>query len=411
MQWIKTQELLFGQPYNFERLVEFGPSPTLVGMAQRTHKAYYKAADEARGKRREMLCISKDKEALYYSFADAEPEEAAAPAADAPAATPAASAPAPASAAAPAPTSAPAGGAAAAAIPDEPLKATDTLRAILSQKLKKPIAEISPSKAIKDMVGGKSTMQNEIVSSLIEEFATVPERGEELPVEELGAALNVGYSGNLGKYTSGLVSRLVGSKLPGGFNLSSLKSHLNKAWGLGPGRIDGVLLLAITQEPAKRIGSEPEVKTWLDSLVQQYASTAGISLSSGGGGGGSGAAGGTAISSEELDKLRATEHEHARRQIQILQRYLGEDGRSADRQADLVRDELQALQDQLDAIASEHGELYVNGIKPRFDARKVRTFSSHWSWSRQQALSLYYDIIKGKLGLENGRLTSISQDA
>ena len=124
MQWIKTQELLFGQPYNFERLVEFGPSPTLVGMAQRTHKAYYKAADEARGKRREMLCISKDKEALYYSFADAEPEEAAAPAADAPAATPAASAPAPASAAAPAPTSAPAGGAAAAAIPDEPLKAT-----------------------------------------------------------------------------------------------------------------------------------------------------------------------------------------------------------------------------------------------------------------------------------------------
>ncbi|KDN47732.1 hypothetical protein K437DRAFT_273590 [Tilletiaria anomala UBC 951] len=409
VQWIRTQELLFGEPYNFERFVEFGPSPTLVGMAQRTHKAFYKSSDEARGKRRVMLCTSKDKEALYYAFADAEPEADVAPASnDAPAAAPSAAAPAP------APTPAQAApssvGGTAANVPDEPLKAVDTLRAILSQKLKKPIAEISPSKSVKDMVGGKSTMQNEIVSSLIEEFATVPERGEELPVEELGAALNMGYSGTLGKYTSGLVSRLVGSKLPGGFNLSSLKSHLNKAWGLGPSRTDGVLLIAITQEPAKRLGSEPEAKAWLDSLVQAYASTAGISLNQGGSGGGGGGGGGAAISSEELDKLRAQEHEHARRQIQILQRYLGEDGKAGGREAAAVRGELQAAQAQLDAISTEHGELYTNGIKPRFDARKVRTFSSHWSWSRQQALTLYYDIIKGRLGLEEGRLQLVKQD-
>ena len=259
------------------------------------------------------------------------------------------------------------------------------------------------------MVGGKSTMQNEIVSSLIEEFSSVPERGEELPIDELGSALQAGYSGNLGKYTNGLVSRLVGSKLPGGFNLSSLKGHLSKTWGLGAGRIDGVLLVAVTQEPAKRIGSEPEAKAWLDTIAQQYAASAGISLSTGGsGGGGGGGGGGAAISAEELEKLRSTEHDHARRQIQILQRYLGEDARVAGRETDAIRAELEAAQAELDALSAEHGEMYTHGIRPRFDARKVRTFSSHWSWSRQQALSLYYDIIKGRLGVEDGRLTALS---
>ncbi|KAE8239083.1 hypothetical protein A4X06_0g8516, partial [Tilletia controversa] len=56
--------------------------------------------------------------------------------------------------------------AAAASVPDEPLKATDTIRAILAQKLKKPIADIPLSKAIEDMVSDKSTLQNELIGDL-----------------------------------------------------------------------------------------------------------------------------------------------------------------------------------------------------------------------------------------------------
>jgi hypothetical protein len=37
------------------------------------------------------------------------------------------------------------------------------------------------------------------------ESTSAPEKGEELPLEELGAALGLGYSGALGKYTSGLI--------------------------------------------------------------------------------------------------------------------------------------------------------------------------------------------------------------
>lgn len=118
-----------------------------------------------------------------------------------------------------------------------------------------------------------------------------------MPLDELGAALNVGYSGTLGKHTNGLVSRAVGSKLPGGFGLSAVKGYLSKQWGLGTGRTEGALLVAITMEPPKRLGAEPEAKAWLDSVAQTYAQSAGITLSSGAaaGGGGGGGAGGVTI--------------------------------------------------------------------------------------------------------------------
>lgn len=113
-----------------------------------------------------------------------------------------------------------------------------------------------------------------------------------MPLDELGAALNVGYGGSLGKHTNSLVSRMVGSKLPGGFGLSNVKAHLGKQWGLGPGRTDGALLVALTMEPPKRLGTEAEAKAFLDTVAQTYAQSAGISLSTGpaaGSGGGGGA--------------------------------------------------------------------------------------------------------------------------
>ncbi|KAE8181987.1 hypothetical protein CF335_g8768, partial [Tilletia laevis] len=116
VRWIETQDILFSPSYDFERLIEFGPSPTLVGMAQRTHKLKYAKADLARGKRRVMLCHGKDQ-----AFADAE-EDGSATAEQGSA--PETSAPGPAAVAAPSPTPivsvSPA--AAAASVPGEPLR-------------------------------------------------------------------------------------------------------------------------------------------------------------------------------------------------------------------------------------------------------------------------------------------------
>ena len=296
------------------------------------------------------------------------------------------------------------GGGAPAAVPDEPLKAVDTLRAIIAQKLKKQIPDVPLGKSIKDLVGGKSTLQNEILGDLQGEFSSAPEKGEELPLSELGAALNQGYPGTLGKYTTGLVSRMVGAKMPGGFGLAAVKGHLNKAHGLGPGRTDGALLVALTKEPEKRLGSEAEAKAWLDGVAAAYASQAGISLgAAGGGGGGGGMMGGMMVDTEALDKLQAKQDTFVEQQVEVFLRYLGKDSRDGHRLADLQKAEVAALQSQLDAISREHGEAYVQGIQPVFTPLKARHFNSSWNWVRQDALTMWMDILFG-------RLTTVDRD-
>ncbi|KIJ51487.1 hypothetical protein M422DRAFT_203704 [Sphaerobolus stellatus SS14] len=402
VRWIETQDRLFKE-YNFERLIELGPGPTLTGMATRTLKTKYEALDDSAGRTRAIFCHSKHPKEIYYLFED----ESEAPSADAASEETSASAAAVSAPVAAMPVAAAAASAAGpvAAIADEPLKAVDTLRTIVAQKLKKKFDEISLSKSIKDLVGGKSTLQNEILGDLQLEFTSAPEKGEELPLEELGSALSSGYSGALGKHTSGLISRLVGGKMPGGFNLTSIKSHLSKTWGLGPARADGLLLLGLTHEPAKRLSSEVEAKAWLDSMAALYAKQQGISLSSGsGGGGGAGAgSGGPVINSEEFIKFQAEQERFAAQQVEVYMRYLNKDSRAGEQAFASAKEEVAALQAKLDSIAREHGDTYTEGIQPIFEPLKARHFDSSWNWVRQDALLMFYDII-------HGRLTAVDRD-
>ena len=107
----------------------------------------------------------------------------------------------------------------------------------------------------------------------------------------------------------------------GDFNLSAIKAYLSKTWGLGPLRSKGVLLLGLMVEPPKRLGSEAEAKTWLDTVIAAYAQQAGISLSSGTAPGG-GSGGGAVINSEEFIKFQAEQHEFARHQVELYMHYL-----------------------------------------------------------------------------------------
>lgn len=67
------------------------------------------------------------------------------------------------------------------------------------------------------------------------------------------------------------MSRTIGGKMPGGFNISSAKFHLSKTQGLGHQRADTVLLNATTIEPTKCLSSEAEGKAWLYAAAQVYA--------------------------------------------------------------------------------------------------------------------------------------------
>ncbi|KAK9365441.1 3-oxoacyl-reductase [Lipomyces kononenkoae] len=404
VRWIETQDVIF-QEFNSERLVEIGPSPTLAGMAQRTLKAKYESYDAALSLQRQVLCYSKDAKEIYYT-PDPVAETASEPAA---AAAPAASAAAPVAAAAAPVAAAAAPSGPVAAVADEPVKAVDVLRSIVAQKLKKPFDQVPLSKAIKDLVGGKSTLQNEILGDLGKEFGSAPEKAEETPLEELGAAIQgAGFNGQLGKQSSSLIGRLVASKMPGGFNLTSTRKYLQDRWGLGPGRQDGLLLLAITVEPPARLAAEPDAKKYLDEIAAKYAAHAGISLSSGGGDGGAGGAAGGAIAidSAAFEELTKDQTHLVRQQMELFAKYLKVDLRAGDKLFVDEQDASGELRKELDLWTAEHGDFYATGIVPSFSPLKARVYDSSWNWARQDALTMYYDIIFGRLSVIDREIVS-----
>lgn len=245
---------------------------------------------------------------------------------------------------------------------------------------------------------GKSTLQNEILGDLGKEFGSTPEKPEDTPLDELGAAMQATFNGQLGKQSSSLVARMVSSKMPGGFNITSVRKHLEARWGLAQGRQDGVLLLALTNEPAARLGSESDAKAWLDDVSNKYAAHVGISLSApSAGSDAGGGAGGMMIDPAALDALTLEQRLYMQQQLEITAKYLKHDLRAGDKQVALVKEASDLLQQKIDLWNAEHGDFYAEGIKPQFTPLKARVYDSSWNWARQDALHMYFDIIFGRL--------------
>ena len=245
---------------------------------------------------------------------------------------------------------------------------------------------------------GKSTLQNEILGDLGKEFGSTPEKPEDTPLDELGAAMQATFNGQLGKQSSSLVARLVSSKMPGGFNITSVRKHLETRWGLASGRQDGVLLLALTMEPPSRLGSENDAKAFLDDVSNKYAVTAGINLSApSAGGDAGGAGGGMMMDPAAIDALTKDQRALFKQQLELLARYLKMDLKAGDKAFVGSQESQKVLQAQLDLWNVEHGEFYANGIEPSFSQLKARVYDSAWNWARQDALTMYYDIIFGRL--------------
>ncbi|KAJ4138075.1 beta subunit of fatty acid synthetase [Fusarium equiseti] len=394
VRWIETQDVFLGER-TAERVVEIGPADTLGVMAKRTLKSKYEAYDAAKSVQRNILCYNKDAKEIYYDVdpVEEEPEPAAASSSDAPASAPAAAA-APTAAAAPAPPSS----GPVAQVADEPVQAVDIVRALVAQKLKKPLLEIPLSKAIKDLVGGKSTLQNEILGDLGKEFGSTPEKPEDTPLDELGASMQATFDGNLGKQSLSLIARLISSKMPGGFNITAARKYLESRWGLGPGRQDGALLLALTMEPPARLGNEGDAKGFFDSVANKYATNAGISLSTAAAAGpAGGSSGGMMMDPAAIDALTKDQRALFKQQLELLARYLKIDLREGEKAHINSQKSEKVLQAQLDLWTAEHGDFYASGIEPVFTPLKARTYDSSWNWARQDALNMYFDIIFGRL--------------
>lgn len=397
VRWIETQDV-FLKDFNTERVVEIGPSPTLAGMAQRTMKSKYESYDAALSLQRQVLCYAKDAKEIYYTpdpsdlASESKEEETAAPAAASHGAATSASPTVSVVAAVPAGP--------VAEMSDVPAKADLILQVLVAHKLKKPLDSIPMSKTIKDLVGGKSTVQNEILGDLGKEFGNTPDKPEETPLEELAETFQETFSGALGKQSSSLISRLVSSKMPGGFTITVARNYLQTRWGLPSGRQDSVLLIALSQEPASRLGSDADAKSFLDANAQKYASIYSVDLSSASSGGsaaGSSSAGSATIDAAAFDELTKDQKVLARQQLQVLARYLKMDLDGGERKFLKEKDTVAQLQSQLDYLTAELGDYFINGVATSFSRKKARVFDSSWNWARQSLLSLYFEVIHGVL--------------
>ncbi|KAF4131937.1 4'-phosphopantetheinyl transferase domain-containing protein [Phytophthora infestans] len=286
VQWIKTQALLFLKG-DVRRFVEIGPAPTLTNMALRTVKV-----GDFPDVSREILWYQRDREAVHFEeetayisaaeYARGLAAEVAAEdakvAAESALKVEEALAPAPVAApvqvqAAPAPVPA----AAAPSAADAPVSALHVLRVLLAVRLNKELAEIKEETDVKTLCAGKSAVQNEILGDLEKEFGGgVPEGAGEVPLKELVFKFS-GYN-TLGKVTNGLINKVVASKMPGGFTMSSIKEYLGSEKGLGAGRMESVLAHSLLLAPQTRFKSDADARKWLDESVSGYASFAGISL-------------------------------------------------------------------------------------------------------------------------------------
>ncbi|KAJ1342853.1 holo-[acyl-carrier-protein] synthase [Batrachochytrium salamandrivorans] len=371
VRWIETQDLLF-RDYQVERLIEVGPSPVLAGMAARTVKIKYEAYDDAVNQSDPSFALPRI--AARFTMT-------------------------PVAVAAAAPTT-------AGPVPEESVSAKEILYILIANKLKKSLEEIAPTKTIKDLVGGKSTLQNEILGDLGAEFGNVlADKSEELPLGEVATALQGAHSGMLGKTSTTLVNKLVSGKMPGGFGMGQVKAHMTSTHGLGPKRTEAALLHGLVHEPPARLGAEAEARTWLDKVAASYAAKMGISL---GGGSLASAAGGAqsnavTVNSKDFTDLKEKMNKMVRQQLALYAKFLDVDLLEGSRLADASKDANAALQLELDLWHVEHGDAYSEGIHPSFDMVKARIFDSHWNWARQDALQLYYDFVFG-------RITSVDRD-
>ncbi|KAI1106179.1 putative 3-oxoacyl-synthase [Jackrogersella minutella] len=380
VRWSETQSILFDK-VNVEKLVEFGPSPTLLNMAKKTMGQFNLESDSVNGIKRSLLSTSANYDDLRYDIPPpTEPEtiekqKTETGSEPVPEASKHAPDPLVTQAAPPAKADSP--------IPDAPITALDSVKALVASSLKKQASDIKLDDSIKGISGGRSIVQNEIIGDMLEEFGPLADDVENIPLKEFASSIQGTYDGKMKKCLRTRVEKMIGSKMPGSFDLISARSYLSDKWGLASGRQDVVLLSALGQQPAVRLKKDEDAEAFFDTLAQVHLDSAGLSRERS-----------TAMASPQQAMLDSKvvqqlrdEHSLLRRKIAAL---LTEDEETSAPSA--ASDDLTQIQDKLDTYEKELGEDFCNGIKPIFKPGHQRSYDSVWNWSHVDLLDEYYKL-------------------
>ena len=269
--------------------------------------------------------------------------------------------------------------------------------AIVASKLQKPFNSITTSKTVKQLVGGRSTLENEIVGDIAAEISILPERAEETELDVLCAAIQASpsFTGQLKKTTNGLIQRLFNLKMQGSFNVGKARSYMKERWGFLSGRQDAVLLRAAVSQPASRLGSEADTKAYFDGTVQDYAKEVGVLLLP------------SASQTQEIMRQHVLspkvstmieEEKKARRDLKanFLSNLYGVDSEADGKASRQAQEIINSLQKKLDGLYAELGDDFVAGIQPTWSAIKARHYDSSWNWGIQDLFDAFFSILRGE---------------
>lgn len=389
VQWIKTQDVLFGE-MKIEKIVEIGPMAVLSGMAEKTIKAKYAVKDDVLSTKRTIWSFASNRAEIYYESKSSVDTPKHAVQETTKPQTVVVNQPQPNYIASPAVS--------VSSNPPITFEALDALRLSFSVKVKRPFKDIQPTKSIKELSGGKSTLQNELLADLQREFGDsgFPERAEELPIQELAASIQ-NYHKMPRKHTALLLNKLWSSKMPTGFTMSAAKTYLSREYGFNDESVDAVLLFGAGIEPEKRVGGETEAYQWLDSLVKFVGDLKGKSLGKVSAKGANSSSQ-IAISSEELESLKMNQQAFAKAQLEAIAGFLGEnEGDQLRRLIEEKDQQIKTLQAEAAEWIAEHGEEYASGIHSLFTPQKARIYDSSWNWGKQELHILMLEILTKKL--------------
>ncbi|KAH7042798.1 hypothetical protein B0J12DRAFT_629554 [Macrophomina phaseolina] len=405
VRWIETQDCFFAEK-GVERLVEIGPTPTLTNMGKHTIASKYREHDDANAITRKCLSTKLHSNEIYYQAEPVQEQAVADQSRSASTEAVASNTPATPSRAVPEPLppqqTTPLVEV-AEAVADSPIGVADILRSLITVRLRKQDGTLPPLTAsIKDLCGGRSALQNEIIGDLGKEFGSLPESLEDTPLGDLSDQLQLSFNGQLGSVSRSLIGRMVATKLPGGFSMTTVRDYLEKRWRLASGRQDGVLLVALTGQPTSRITADKDGEAFLDTAVAKYASAAGISLSPSVAASSQGGQIKAAyIDEETFASLRKSQDTLSQALLKACAESLEVDLSKDARRIDQLEKAITGYQSELELISVEHGESYVAGIQPQFKSVQLRRFDSYWSWVKQDYLDMAHAVMRGAIEPED----------
>ncbi|KAF5574855.1 3-oxoacyl-synthase [Fusarium subglutinans] len=293
---------------------------------------------------------------------------------------------------------------AATKVDDEVITARDVVVGLVAQKLRKGFGTIDCSKSIKNLVGGRSTLENEIIGDLSSIFSSLPDRAEEMDILELSRTLSTGASmAKLMAACAELTAGIFSQKMPGGFTVADARWHLEEHWGLGIGRQDAVLLRTATEVLPSRLKSNKEATIFLDTITKAYGTEAGLILQPI-------SDVPTSVAAPSLNaKLVNEQHGAGPCPVPTVNPVSLDNIASSHRDAitkaqrslNDVRAEKDALQYQVDVLTAELGNEFIDGITPVWSPRKIRKYESCWNWALQDLLLLVHGILCGEKHLDD----------